>query len=60
LQGDTAEARAAYHGFLILWKDADSDIPMLKDAKQTLASMRQQWLAPANSNDASDCARPCK
>ena len=33
LQGDTAKARAAYQDFLNLWKDADSDIPILKQAK---------------------------
>jgi serine/threonine protein kinase/Flp pilus assembly protein TadD len=33
LQGDTAKARSAYHDFLALWKDADADIPILKQAK---------------------------
>jgi eukaryotic-like serine/threonine-protein kinase len=33
LQGDTAKARAGYQDFLKLWKDADPDIPILKDAK---------------------------
>jgi serine/threonine protein kinase/tetratricopeptide (TPR) repeat protein len=33
LQGDTAKARAAYQDFLTLWKDADPDIPILKEAK---------------------------
>jgi len=33
LQGDTAKARAAYQDFLALWKDADADIPVLKQAK---------------------------
>jgi predicted Zn-dependent protease len=33
LQGDTPKARAAYQDFLALWKDADSDIPILKAAK---------------------------
>ncbi|MFZ0820302.1 MAG: protein kinase, partial [Candidatus Acidiferrales bacterium] len=33
LQGDTAKARAAYQDFLTLWKDADPDIPILKQAK---------------------------
>ncbi len=33
LQGDTAKARAAYQDFLALWKDADPDIPILKQAK---------------------------
>ncbi len=33
LQGDTAKARAAYQDFFALWKDADPDIPILKEAK---------------------------
>jgi tetratricopeptide (TPR) repeat protein/predicted Ser/Thr protein kinase len=33
LTGDTAKARAAYLEFLNLWKDADPDIPILKEAK---------------------------
>jgi eukaryotic-like serine/threonine-protein kinase len=34
LQGDAAKARKAYQDFLALWKDADSDIPILIDAKK--------------------------
>jgi DNA-binding winged helix-turn-helix (wHTH) protein/tetratricopeptide (TPR) repeat protein len=33
MQGDTAKARAAYNDFLTLWKDADPDIPILRQAK---------------------------
>jgi eukaryotic-like serine/threonine-protein kinase len=33
LQGDTAKAKAAYQDFLTIWKDADPDIPILKQAK---------------------------
>ena len=33
MQNDTAKARAAYQDFLTLWKDADTDIPILKQAK---------------------------
>jgi tetratricopeptide (TPR) repeat protein len=33
LQGDTAKARAAYQDFFTLWKGADPDIPVLKEAK---------------------------
>jgi serine/threonine protein kinase/tetratricopeptide (TPR) repeat protein len=33
LQGDTAKAKAAYQDFLTLWKDADPDVPILKEAK---------------------------
>jgi eukaryotic-like serine/threonine-protein kinase len=33
LSGDTAKAKTAYQDFLALWKDADPDIPILKEAK---------------------------
>jgi eukaryotic-like serine/threonine-protein kinase len=33
LSGDTAKARTAYQDFFALWKDADPDIPILKQAK---------------------------
>ena len=33
LAGDEAKARAAYQDFFALWKDADPDIPILKQAK---------------------------
>jgi tetratricopeptide (TPR) repeat protein len=31
--GDSAKAKAAYQDFLNLWKDADPDVPILKEAK---------------------------
>jgi len=40
MSGDTAKARAAYQDFLSLWKDADSDIPILRDAKAEYASLQ--------------------
>jgi len=40
MQGDTAKARAAYQDFLTLWKDADPDIPILKQAKAEYARMQ--------------------
>src|SRR5215472_105261 len=40
LSGDTAKAKAAYQDFLILWKDADPDIPILKQAKAEYAKMQ--------------------
>jgi len=39
LEGDTAKARAAYNDFLSLWKDADPDIPILKQAKTEYAKL---------------------
>jgi hypothetical protein len=41
LQRDTAKARAEYQDFLTLWKDADPDIPILKQAKAEYARMQQ-------------------
>jgi hypothetical protein len=40
LQGDTAKARTAYQDFLTLWKDADPDIPILKQAKAEYAKLQ--------------------
>ena len=40
MAGDTAKAKAAYQDFLTLWKDADSDIPILKDAKSEYANLQ--------------------
>jgi len=40
LQGDTAKARTAYQDFLALWKDADPDIPILKQAKAEYAKLK--------------------
>ena len=38
--GDMARARAAYQDFLSLWKDADADIPILKEAKAEYAKLQ--------------------
>jgi serine/threonine protein kinase/tetratricopeptide (TPR) repeat protein len=40
LQGDIAKASAAYQDFLTLWKDADPDIPILKQAKAEYAKLQ--------------------
>jgi eukaryotic-like serine/threonine-protein kinase len=40
LQGETAKARAAYQDFFAVWKDADPDIPVLKQAKTEYAKLR--------------------
>jgi hypothetical protein len=39
-QGDETRGRAAYQDFLNLWKDADPDIPILKQAKTEYAKLR--------------------
>ena len=38
--GDTVKARTAYQDFFALWKDADPDIPILKEAKAEYAKLR--------------------
>src|SRR6266481_3016807 len=40
MQGDTAKSRAAYQDFLTLWKDADPDIPIFKQAKAEYAKLQ--------------------
>ncbi len=39
LMGDTAKAKTAYQDFLALWKDADPDIPVLKQARVEYAAL---------------------
>ena len=39
MAGDTAKAKTAYQDFLTLWKDADPDIPILKEAKAEYAKL---------------------
>jgi serine/threonine protein kinase/tetratricopeptide (TPR) repeat protein len=38
--GDKGKARAAYQDFLTLWKDADPDVPVLKEAKAEFAKLQ--------------------
>jgi eukaryotic-like serine/threonine-protein kinase len=38
--GDTAKAKTCYKDFLTLWKDADPDIPILKQAKAEYAKLQ--------------------
>jgi len=40
LQGDLDKSRAAYQDFFTLWKDADQDIPILKQAKAEYAKLQ--------------------
>jgi hypothetical protein len=39
LAGDTSKAKAAYQDFFALWKDADPDVPILKEAKAEYAKL---------------------
>lgn len=40
LSGDREKARNAYQDFLTLWKDADPDVPVLKQAKAEYAKLQ--------------------
>jgi predicted Zn-dependent protease len=40
LSGDAGQARTAYQDFFALWKDADPDIPILKQAKAEYAKLQ--------------------
>lgn len=40
IQVDNAKAKAAYQAFLTLWKDADPDIPILKQVKSEYARLQ--------------------
>jgi serine/threonine protein kinase/tetratricopeptide (TPR) repeat protein len=40
LAGDKAQAKARYHDFLELWKDADPDTPILRQAKSEYARLQ--------------------
>jgi eukaryotic-like serine/threonine-protein kinase len=39
LSGDTAKAKIAYQDFLALWKNADPDVPLLKQARAEYAKL---------------------
>jgi serine/threonine protein kinase/predicted Zn-dependent protease len=39
MTGDSAKAKGSYQDFLTLWKDADPDIPILKQAKAEYAKL---------------------
>jgi tetratricopeptide (TPR) repeat protein len=40
MNGDTATARKSYQDFFALWKDADSDLPVLVQARKEYADLK--------------------
>jgi len=40
MSGDAAKAKDAYQDFIALWKDADPDIPIRKEAKAEYAKLQ--------------------
>ena len=42
LQGDLPQSRTAYQDFFALWKDADPDVPLLRDAKAEYAALQKR------------------
>jgi hypothetical protein len=45
--GETAAAQKSYEKFLALWKDADADVPVYKQAKTEYAKLTKRWLPAA-------------
>jgi tetratricopeptide (TPR) repeat protein len=48
MAGDQAKAKAAYDDFLNLWKDADSDIPVLRQARVEYARLQKSSITASN------------
>jgi hypothetical protein len=40
LSGDAAKSKAAYQDFFALWKDADPEIPILKQARSEFGQLQ--------------------
>jgi hypothetical protein len=40
LSGNPVKAKATYEDFFSLWKEADSDVPILKEAKAEYAKLQ--------------------
>ena len=40
MAGDKARARVAYQDFLAVWKDADPDVPLLRQVKAEYAKLQ--------------------
>ena len=40
LSGEKTKSKTAYQDFLTLWKDADPDIPILRQAKAEFAKLQ--------------------
>ena len=47
LSGDAAKAKTAFNDFFKLWKDGDSDIPILKEAKAEYTKLQGTEQFPA-------------
>jgi hypothetical protein len=43
MEGRLAENRAEYEQFFAFWKNADSDLPALRDARLEYASIPAAW-----------------
>jgi predicted Ser/Thr protein kinase len=54
LSGDKTKSKAAYRDFLALWKDADTDIPILKQAKAEYAKLQTAAIATKLTISGSD------
>jgi tetratricopeptide (TPR) repeat protein/predicted Ser/Thr protein kinase len=54
LSGEKTKARTGYQDFLALWKDADTDIPILKQAKAEYAKLQTATIATKLTISGSD------
>jgi tetratricopeptide (TPR) repeat protein len=50
MMGDKEAARKSYQDFLTLWKDADPDIPIYKEAKAEYAKLMKSYQLSAVSH----------
>ena len=57
MMGDDAAARKSYQDFLTLWKDADPDIPIYKEAQAEYAKLAERKTSN-NARRASPCGSP--
>jgi hypothetical protein len=46
LSGDTGKSRKAYNDFLTLWKDADPDLPLVRQVRAEISKLEPQRSAP--------------
>jgi hypothetical protein len=53
--GNMTKARSAYQDFFTLWKNADQDIPVLKQAKAEYAKLWPFRIFPSNCLESAGC-----
>ena len=56
MMGEEAAARKSYEEFLTLWKDADADVPIYREARSEYAAIRTNSMAHDLVSDSLWCA----